>query len=78
MGSACQTLASVHGVSLLRLAFTLLLISPSSPTGSAEIGMIGKMLHLPITTCFQYIFKYHVCQGKSFNVMCAGYLNEHG
>lgn len=44
--SVCQTLASVHGVSLLRPVFTLLLISPSSPTGSAETGMTGKILHL--------------------------------
>lgn len=42
MGSVCPTLASVHGASQLRPAFTLLLISPSSHTESAETGMTGK------------------------------------
>lgn len=46
--SVCQTLASVPGVSLLRPAFTLLLISQSSPMGNAETGMTGKMLQLKI------------------------------
>lgn len=43
VGSVCPTLASVHGASPLRPAFTLLLISQSSPMGSAETGMTGKL-----------------------------------
>lgn len=60
MGSVCQTLASVRGASLLRPAFTLLLISPSSPMGSAETGTTGKRLHLQIKTSLKnvYLFIY--------------------